>query len=351
MKTIALTLLAAIAAFCQVTVTGPVTASGPVSSGSGSPYTGSLEATALTSGVTQGFTVLDNAGQSVLYILPPPGSPGQFLTDAGAVACPTLDPSSPVNLCHQLAFVNAPGGGGSGSGNTISQNLCSSLPPTSGQTAGNLFKCTDAPVEFLFDGTKWQPYAFGSQVSLPPSQSTLTWTNQGTATKADQNGGLFLTAPANSADNVRAAFTSSYPTTPYTFTVGLLPTAIGANYSNVGIALSDGTKLFTCHLVYNTGFGAACANWNSTTSFGAVLGGPYPLLQAGPGLVYITVADDGANLTGWISTNPYDLKRIQIGQESRTSWMSGGPTKIGVFLDVNNATWGMSALILHWAGI
>jgi hypothetical protein len=187
----------------------------------------------------------------------------------------------------------------------------------------------------------------------PPAPSSLTWINQGGATATAVNGAIQFVTPANSGDSIRA-LVKAYPATPFTFTIGFTaakPSAL--NFFRTGIAIGDGTKIVT----FSSSFASSIslysdlleyATWSNSTTFGGTQTATVGVTSVGQ-LIFITVTDDGTLITAWASTSPYDLKRLQFAQIARTSFLT--PSLIGIFQDANNATFGESALFLHWTGI
>jgi len=234
-------------------------------------------------------------------------------------------------------------------GNSSVQYGPTSSVPAAGTAAGYQYVCTDSPYTFISNGTIMQPFAYGSLVNLPPLVSSLNWINQGTGTATNLGGtsGIFMTDVAHAGDNLRCLFKSVYPTTPYTFTVGLEYNWPTVNYFTSGIVVSDGTKYAVFGALYSTGvlmwygaYSSLTSNASSTTVSTAGWGG----------IVYLTFKDDGNNFYFWASPSPYDLQRTQIYTGSRTAYLSN-PTKVGIYFDINNATYPSSALFFHWTGI
>jgi hypothetical protein len=213
--------------------------------------------------------------------------------------------------------------------------------------AGQSYQCTDSPYTAIYNGSVWQYFAYGSLVTPPPLVSSLTWGNQGGATGVS-TGELVMTAPTSSGDNLRCLFKSSYPTTPYTFTVGVQTNWPSANYFTSGIIVSDGTKYVVCGPIFSGTWQCWVGNYSSVTTNVGIAG--IVGVTGWGNTMYLTVNDTGTNLTYWVSTNPYDLQRIQIYSASRTAYL-GTPTKVGVFLDVNNTSYGAAAQFFHWTGI
>ena len=145
--------------------------------------------------------------------------------------------------------------------------------------------------------------------TAPPDPSTLTWVNQGTAAATAVNGAIQFTIPASSGNNLRYLHTASYPATPWTFTIGILPNIPGADYYSVGIAVSDGTKyqLFALRSYASNG-SLVWAAGTSTASNITTCCTDGDVFNWYTGPMYITLQDDGVNFTEWVSL---ELRRFE----------------------------------------
>lgn len=187
----------------------------------------------------------------------------------------------------------------------------------------------------------------GAAFTAPPSQSTLTWVNQSTSTATDEPNGLLLQIPAHSGDSLRGIFKSPYPSTPYTYTICINPNMMASNFAGEGIVVSDGTNYVTFGVVYNSGFGWSYTTWNS--SFAGVASPNSGSLISATQL-WLRLTDDGTNFNYYISYNGYDWSSIPLLTVGRTSYLST-PTKVGIYANVNNATFGASMFVTSWTGI
>ncbi len=187
---------------------------------------------------------------------------------------------------------------------------------------------------------------FGVLVSAVPTVASLTWQNQGAATAANQSNGIYMFAPASSGDNIRALVKSSYPSTPYTFTLGECLNYSLVNYAQGGICISDGTKYVVFGVGYNGG-NALCAvqYWTNASSFSS---SPASLTIRDSQFIWLRVLDNGTNLIFSVSPNGIDFSTV-IATVARTAFLT--PSKVGIYLNVTNATHSMSANFLSWDGI
>ena len=121
------------------------------------------------------------------------------------------------------------------------------------------------------------------------------------------------------------------------------------NYTGFGIVHSDLTK----YVVSGVGCNASGYYWdqsNQTSTTWAATPGTQTMSGAlGP--TYVTVNDNGTNLTMWVSSNPFNLQALQIAQNGRTSYITGGPNKVGIGITNQNTTTISSAYVFHWTGV
>ncbi len=187
---------------------------------------------------------------------------------------------------------------------------------------------------------------FGVLVSAVPTVASLTWQNQGAATAANQSSGIYMFAPASAGDNIRALVKSAYPATPYTFTLGECLNYSLVNYASGGICISDGTKYVLFGVGYNGG-NALCAvqYWTNASSFSS---SPASLTIRDSQFIWLRVLDNGTNLIFSVSPNGIDFSTV-IATVARTAFLT--PSKVGIYLNVTNATHSMSANFLSWDGI
>lgn len=193
-----------------------------------------------------------------------------------------------------------------------------------------------------------QAYGPLSAITKPPLVSALTWVNQGGATASNVGAGnaILMAAPGSSGDSIRYLHTASYPSTPFTFTVGFKLLCLNADFQIHGIALSDGTKFAAFGMGRNGSLGATAYTFATSTTGGVTIGS-IPFTSLLPfAEVYISVADDGTTVTFKIGPDP--LNMLSVGSASRAT-LGLTPTQVGIFLDPNNTNFPAQALFFHWA--
>lgn len=192
-------------------------------------------------------------------------------------------------------------------------------------------------------------------VTKPPNVSALTWVNQGGATASTTTNGALLVSFPTGSDVVRFLHTASYPSTPFTAIIGMdLNFDASVQYQTYGIAISDGTKY--------AGFGVGVRNiisppasspmqigytFTSATGGGSTISGMPNLPMTIGNRWFISLADDGTNVT--ISAGPNPLQLQTIGTVTRST-LGLTPTQIGIWGDNTGGSLPGQLLIFHWAG-
>lgn len=185
----------------------------------------------------------------------------------------------------------------------------------------------------------------------PPVLSSLTWGNQGSATAAANAGGaLYVNGLTGSGANVRHLYKAA-PSTPWTFTIGVVPGASNTGLQRSGIVMResatgkiiafwtgmDNTGASSLVIEKYTNYTTSSATYSSTSD--AFL----------PPVTWMQVTNDGTNLSWKIAIDGQNFKTIL--QKSVTDFFTTGPNQIGVGVDSSDNTTDVDALFLHWAGI
>jgi hypothetical protein len=218
------------------------------------------------------------------------------------------------------------------------------LPATTNQVAGNMYRCSNSPYEFYFNGSVWIPRINGIVVTEPISGTpAFSWANQGGASVSNTNGGEILTVPGSSSTNLRIRYIAA-PATPYSivacFTFGMNST----NYQNAGLCFynTSSGKLVTFGPITGATTGVAVQEFSAPTAFAATPLGGILLSPSGP--IYLKVRDDGTNFTFSYSTDGVNF--VQAYQVSRTGYLT--PQSVGYFGDMENTTFSTYVWLLNW---
>ncbi len=211
-----------------------------------------------------------------------------------------------------------------------------SLPSTTGQKQGNRYKCTDVNYEFIFDGSAWQPYFGGLQVTLP-ILGNFSWQSQGSATLDTSLGGILIGRSAAEAIMNVHAYVMTAPSTPYHVIFGYI--ARGQNNADKGggVCFTDGTKYEIALFPFQDGNGngsfVVFYNTNNTTNSSTPLndGTNFNLPTCYPQMMFVRLGDDGTtNKTFDIGPSPSG-PWTQVLSQGRTTNLT--PTKVGIFVN------------------
>ena len=201
------------------------------------------------------------------------------------------------------------------------------LPSTTGQLKGNLYRCTDSPYEYIFDGSVWQPYVFGFNV-VEPVLANFTQVNVDKTTFVTTYGGIIFQVPNNSSTEDFQYIALAVPGSgQYFVDAAFIPGLIGpvnaVGVGGAGAGLSKSTvstdPLVTSSVGNDSGYGSEYINKLYTTGPKNTVTNRNNLgfMQRGP-LVWTRYQDDRTtNRTAFISVDGQDW--VQVHQESRTT--------------------------------
>lgn len=117
----------------------------------------------------------------------------------------------------------------------------SSLPSTSLAQKGDVYRATDGPYEFVFDGSVWQAFHRGGLVNKP-DDSVFSTVNIGTATYSLQGGMQLIAAPGTGGTAVAMRLKTMAAAAPYTITAKISGLMQDANNTFAGlVVLENGT--------------------------------------------------------------------------------------------------------------
>jgi hypothetical protein len=214
--------------------------------------------------------------------------------------------------------------------------------PSSGQLTGDLYVPSDGVVAYRYSGSAWAPWGPIFPLADPTLQ-TFAWINQGGASVSTTNGGIYLSAPANSGDSWRVRKKSA-PSTPYTVTVGLLPLVRSGSVGFCWRQSSDGKLV-------GVGFTQTqflSYKMNSPTSYA---GATYFALNMyevsscwGGGVQWLQLGDDGANRT--VSVSVDGVHFLQLHSVGRTDFLTAD--EIGFYGNNYGNDYAASMTLLSW---
>lgn len=208
------------------------------------------------------------------------------------------------------------------------------------QKDNDVFHPTQPPLGVLSDGS-------GGILT----SSDFTWDNQGGATVTDQNGTILLAVPAAGGENCRVLYRTA-PAAPYTLIAGFQAyTRVNSGVPNWGLVFRKNSdqKLHACGMTQDS-FGPirfTMYNFSSPTSFSSTQYGRDDCLWIGE-IFWVKIVDDNSNLHFSVSFD--GIEWVLLKTVTRTSFMSGGPDRIG-FYGNNAASSGSSfwLRLVHWS--
>ena len=209
--------------------------------------------------------------------------------------------------------------------------------PTTGMAAGDSYKCTDSPHEFIYQGGSWQAFVGGLEAT-PVILSDLTVVNQGGSTISQQGASVLILDPSGGgslANHLRLAL-QAVPSAPYKYTIIADIVMAQCDYNQVGICLYDsGSGKLVMHnicssnSVSNTGYLLQSGTLNSVTSFNAEYAHEF---YTCPSRIIMRIRDDGTNRYFGISADGFTF--WEYTSSTNTDWIT--PTHIGFYANANN---------------
>ena len=215
--------------------------------------------------------------------------------------------------------------------------------PASGNTNGAVYKCTDSPYEFFWNGSAWLPFAYGYQV-VQPVLANFTEVNVDNSTFDSTHGGFVQTVAAGTSSNDVQALVTAIPASgTYYVDAACTFNTFGGN-GGFGVGISAGalaaSAIESAIFPWPAGDQSSweLLSWTSTTSGASVQAGPFTPTWIAP-MFWFRVEDDRTNLYYSVSTNGYDWH--QYYQHARGSILT--PAQCGLF--VNRFSMGA---VVHW---
>lgn len=240
-------------------------------------------------------------------------------------------------------------------GDRFQVGAIASLPAAG--VAGRIYRASDDAYTLFDNGSAW--LAYGPTFPLtPPVWTGYSWTNQGSATLTQKtNGSTLFSGGWQNGDNLRM-YLKAYPSTPFTYTIGILSTIFAFNTNNrCGLILYDsgsGKSVDLALFAAQTAPQIILGKWNSLSSYNSNYtpwsGFSQLALPMSSAMLFLRFNDDGTYRNWYISLD--NLTYWQIYQVSNTDFVT--PNHIGVFINPNNVTSGIGTAldmnVLHLAG-
>ena len=199
---------------------------------------------------------------------------------------------------------------------------------------GRVFWPTDGPYLQLDTGSAMLPYGPVFPVTVP-NLTGYGYTNQGSSTVTTTTGNAVMTAPAQASDNLRI-FAKNIPSTPFTYTLGVIQTGPGLNNLRAGLVITDGTKCVDLAIFGNSPFLLINGKWTTVSAYSAnyaMLSGTSCVIPGGS-LIYLRLNDDGSTRTWSFSMDGKNF--VTVSTNGHTDFLTA--TKIGFFVNPNSGT-------------
>lgn len=207
-------------------------------------------------------------------------------------------------------------------------------------TSGRIYLPTDGYSLAADTGAAWLPYGPIMPLTQPPALASWTQTNIGTATVADQRGGVLISTPTPVTS--MKMLTLAAPATPYTLTALMIPT-MGTS-GQYGMCWSNGTAVVSFGVDVSANI-PRFTNFKFTnpTTFSASYQTVNMPHMAQP--MYMQISDDGTNRICRFSKDGDDY--YQIHSIGRTDFLT--PTQVGWYAEGGtSATQPAIVLLVSW---
>lgn len=202
-------------------------------------------------------------------------------------------------------------------------------------TAGQVLQTNGASAD-----PSWATPAGGGSSIFPinaPPFGSFTWVNQGTSTfTTNADGSVTLIPQDLGSDQIRAVMLP-IPTTPWTRTIGFIPTIPSTGFGYCGIALRESSSgkivILGCYRDASATALWIAMNYNSATSKNAnvvVPATPSNWTHAHP--IYAVVSDDGTTRKCSLGVDPHYTPFLSYSVASNSFIV---PDQIGLFFDAN----------------
>jgi hypothetical protein len=230
-------------------------------------------------------------------------------------------------------------GGGAGSGDVVGP---------AGATNGHLVVFDGATGKLVKDGGA-VPSGSGSDymaARTKPTLASFTWFNQGLATVVDEADGLFMDAPALAGDNVKMLL-KTIGRTSWSCTACFYPISFPINYVGFGLVLYESSTQKICGVIGESGANLIAKRWTNPTTFNInskTIATDYGYLSK---ITWMRIRGDATNI--YYDFSPDGIHWLLLNTESKTGFLTGGPSHFGVAVSASNANYPSDIRWLHWS--
>lgn len=241
------------------------------------------------------------------------------------ITAPSTGEVLKYNGSNWINDTDATGGGGGGVDTTTAAYASR---PAAGN-AGDLFLPTDGFHIERDTGAAWQSWGPIFPM-VPPVDASFAWVNQGGASVAASNGGVFLAAPASASNSWRIRKMAA-PATPYVVTAAIRPMMRVGNNQRVGILFREsGTSELSIFYINlsTTQEQLLVDNWTNETTFSATVASTTTIRGLSNALVFLRIEDNGTNRVYSFS---YDGQNFQqVFSVTRTTFLTADEIGFGL---------------------
>lgn len=209
----------------------------------------------------------------------------------------------------------------------------SSLPSTTNRLNGMIFKSSNGPHTWFFNGSIWVPFVDGI-ATASPSALAWAWRNQNGSTISSAGGVERLLVPGTAATAGIIGRETTAPATPYVITAAIRYSTYitGSTGSGLGLYFADsssGKLVVFQRVVSQTPAGFFNVQyWTNATTISSTPQQDGASRSAATGLLWMRIANDGTNFT--FSTSPDGMNWDQVYQVARTAFLTT-PDLVGFF--------------------
>jgi hypothetical protein len=277
---------------------------------------------------------------------------GGVITAGGPIGDATHSAQITWNAAGQLTVVASIPISGGGGGSTTFITLADAPASYSGHKYQHVrVNSAESALEFAGNGgaspddIPASPATQDDEFNAGSLDAKWTWVNQGIATTSFSYGRLLMTMAAEGSNNFHYIY-QAVPGTDWTLTVKVYPSGAAATNPSSGIVLADSsgklTDFFagTKNTVVTELNKIGVTNWNSPSSFNSGFGTDQGWADRRN---YLRVQQSGSNLI--YSSSADGIHYITHGTQGKTSFLSSGPTRFGIFVNSNDASFGVTAVV------
>jgi hypothetical protein len=248
--------------------------------------------------------------------------------------------------------------GGGGGGGAVTSGTWSSVTGT--PSSNTFYAVTDSPGLWGLYNSGWNFYSGNCGLTPPITNSAITgptysWRNQGSASVTTLGGYINLVDPTSSGSSPNVAGREiALPSTPFAITITFISTFPPAQFQQMGLYYTDGTKVVTFGPLFDSNPGFGVGHLTNVTTFSAwareVQGNTGSTWAAGKPMT-LKIAFNSAGTTATFSiSNDCGISFQTFFSESTTAFTST-PTDIGFFVNPQQTQAGfpnMVLLLMSW---